>query len=153
MKLLLTVNDLLLFICASMYLGTGWSLILFQYPQKSQITPENYYLIFVPPVKRAATFFTWMTSVMLVFNVVMIVSLWGSALIWLPIVVLLAIVAATVLTLVVIFPVNKILEDGVTDKTVLDQALDRWTQLNWVRVSLWTVEWLGMAAFFGIRAF
>ena len=50
-----------LFLCVSMYFGTGWSLWLFSFPVTPQLTPAIYYLQFVPQVTAATEFFTQMT--------------------------------------------------------------------------------------------
>ncbi len=52
-------------LCCSRDFGTGWSMGLFSFPIRPQITVENDDLPFVPKVTAAATFFTWMTLVMM----------------------------------------------------------------------------------------
>jgi hypothetical protein len=106
------LNAAVLLLCASMYLGTGWSLILFQFPSRPKLTIDNYYEQFVPPVQRATRFFTWMTMLMLAAAVVMIVADRGSAYVIAPSVLLVAVIAATALTLKFIVPWNKRMEEG-----------------------------------------
>lgn len=149
---LLVANHSLLFLCTSMYLGTGWSLVLFSFPVASQLTPDTYYLQFVPQVEAATQFFTYMTIVMLVCGLIMTVSEWKTRYRWLPVIVLLGIVAATLLTTQWILPINDQMEAGITDQAVLEETLGRWMTLNRIRVSLWTVQWLAMMAFFGLEA-
>ncbi|WP_010099432.1 hypothetical protein [Burkholderia ubonensis] len=62
---LLIANHAFLLLCASMYLGTGASLVLFSFPVAPQLTTDNYYLQFVPQVTAATAFFTVMTKLML----------------------------------------------------------------------------------------
>ena len=147
-----TLFALVLLACASMYFGTGWSLVLFQLPDIPRLGPETYALPFVKPVERATRFFTWMTIVMLVAAVVLVVGEWHSGYVWVPIVYLAATVASTQLTRSVIIPLNKRMAQGITDPAEVRSVLTRWARLNRLRASLWTVEWAAIAAYFGLRA-
>jgi len=140
-----------LLLCASMYLGTGWSLVLFSFPGRSSLTVDNYYDQFVPPVERATRFFTWWTVLMMAVAVVLIVAEWHSWYVAAPVVVLLAVIAATALTVKFIFPYNKRMEARIRDPAELQLVLGKWIRLNWIRTSLWTVEWVAIAAWFGAR--
>jgi hypothetical protein len=62
----LAINNLFLFLCTAMYLGTGWSLVLFSFPIAAKLRPDNYYNQFVPQVTAATKFFTVMTVLMAV---------------------------------------------------------------------------------------
>jgi len=148
MPRLLALNNSVLFLCCSIYLGTGISLIYFQFPVEPQLTPQNYYLIFVDPVTRATEFFTYMTIVMLVTGLVMLVTEWFSGLRWVPVVVLGALIASTLLTLYGIFPHNVSLAAGITDPQKLAETFAAWANLNRIRVSLWCVEWAAMMIYF-----
>jgi hypothetical protein len=147
------VNFALLFLCASMYLGTGWSLALFSFPIASRLTISTYYLEFVPQVQAATHFFTYMTSLMLLCTIIMARIEWRTPERWVPVTVLAAIVLATALTMTVIFPLNQAMAAGITDDRLLRSVLSRWMTLNWVRVALWTVEWASLMAFVLIRAY
>ncbi len=149
MKLRLTLlNNTLLLLCTSMYLGTGWSLILFSFPIAPQLTPDNYYMQFVPQVTSATNFFRYMTIVMMVSAAIMIWSEWKTALRWVPIVLMTAILAVTALTLRVIFPFNAEMSDGIANADRLQEVLADWMNLNRVRVSIWTLQWGTMAYWF-----
>lgn len=141
----------LMLLFASMYLGTGWSLVLFSFPMAPRLTPETYALPFVEPVKNATRFFTFMTIAMLVTSVVLIVGEAGGRYLWVPIVYLAGVIAATALTLLFIFPYNKELTAGVTDPQRLRVVLGKWMRLNVVRVSLWTVQWTAIALYFVLK--
>jgi hypothetical protein len=141
----------LMLLFASMYLGTGWSLVLFSFPMAPRLTPETYALPFVEPVKNATRFFTFMTIAMLVTSVVLIVGEAGGGYLWVPIVYLAGVIAATALTLLFIFPYNKELTAGVTDPQRLRVVLGKWMRLNVVRVSLWTVQWTAIALYFVLK--
>src|SRR4051812_1673409 len=103
---LLTLNAAFLFLCVSMYLGTGWSMVLFSFPVVPKLTVDNYYLVFVPEVAAATAFFTTMTKLMLVSCFVMTWAEWKTHFRWVPIVVFAGVIAATALTMYYIFPLN-----------------------------------------------
>ena len=151
-RLLLTLNHAFLFLCVSMYLGTGGSLIFFSFPLEDQLTVNNYYLQFVPQVTAATEFFTTMTKLMLVSAAIMLVSEWKRGIRWVPIIVLLAVAAATLLTIQRILPLNEQMAAGITDPETLKSVLSEWMHYNRIRVALWCVQWAAMMAFFG-RAF
>jgi hypothetical protein len=137
-----------LFLCVSMYLGTGWSLWLFSLPLAPKLTLANYYLQLVPQVEAATAFFTPMTKAMIAANLVMIVAEWRTKVRWLPIIVLLAVIAATVLTVKFLFPLNVMMANGITDQAQLQEIVGKWIYFNKWRVTLWTIQWIGMMAYF-----
>ena len=149
---LLVLNHSALFLGTSIYLGTGWSTAIFQFPVMPLLTPENYRLHFIPQIDAATTFFTILVTVMVLTAAIMIWSEWKTGFRWLPIAVLATVVAATCLTVFVIFPVNDALRAGVTEQTMLDDLLARWQTLTWVRVGLWSFEWLAMMFYFAAKA-
>jgi chromate transport protein ChrA len=140
-------NVIFLLACVSMYFGTGWSLVLFSFPIAPKLTTATYYLQFVPQVQAATAFLTPMTIAMMVSAVVMIWTEWKTGFRWVPIVVLAAVIIATVLTEKVIFPLNVEMAAGITDQSRLTGILDRWMSFNRIRVWLWTLEWVTMAAY------
>lgn len=150
-KILLGINHSVLFLCTSIYLGTGWSLVLFSFPVAPELTPENYYMQFVPQVTAATHFFTYMTMVMIATALVMLIAEWKSFLRWFPLGVLLGVILATVFTVVSIIPYNEQMSEGITDAAVLGEVLDKWMTMNVIRVSIWTLQWLCMMAYFFIR--
>jgi hypothetical protein len=149
---LLVLNHAVLFLCTSMYLGTGWSLVLFSFPIAPRLTVDTYHMQFVPQVKAATRFFTGMTMLMILTAGVMTVSEWRTTLRWVPIVVLLGVVAATLLTTSRILPLNRRMEEGIRDPAELGDILARWMALNRVRVWLWTLQWAAMMWYFASRA-
>ena len=142
----------LMLLFASMYLGTGWSLVLFSFPLAPRLTPQTYALPFVAPVEQATRFFTWMTIAMLVTAVALIVGEADGDYLWVPIVYLAGVIAATAITILLIFPFNKELKAGVTDPDRLRLVLEKWMRLNKVRVGLWTVQWTAIALYFVLQA-
>ena len=150
--ILFTLNAAFLFLCVSMYLGTGWSFVLFSFPVAPRLTVDNYYLVFVPEVAAATTFFTGMTKLMIVSCGIMIWAEWKTAYRWVPIVVLLAVIAATVLTLHWIFPFNAEMSNGIKDQAELQRVLASWIATNKIRVGLWTLQWAAMMAYFAFKS-
>jgi len=148
MPRILLLNHCLLFLCCSMYLGTGGSLVFFQLPLEPQLTVDNYYMVFVAPVADATRFFTYMSWVMLITGLIMLGTEWYSGIRWVPIVVLLGIVAAIGVTLILIFPLNDELSQRVTDPARLRVVLHEWGNLNRVRASIWAVQWAAMMYWF-----
>jgi hypothetical protein len=144
----LLLNHVLLFLCCSIYLGTGASLVLFQFPLEPMLTPDNYMMIFVEPVHNATDFFTYMTILMLVLATVMLVTEWFTGIKWVPIIVLAALIASTVLTIVFIFPYNDELYAGIRDPERLRYMFHKWANLNRIRTSLWVVMWMAMMYWF-----
>ena len=150
--LLFTINNALLFLCVSMYLGTGWSMVLFCFHIAPQLTVDNYYLELVPAVEAATQFFTIMTKLMIASCVVMIVAEWRTWRRWLPVTVLATVIAATVLTIYWIFPHNAAMKAGIKNPVVLRQTLEAWMALNKIRVGLWSVQWMAMMIYFAVPA-
>jgi hypothetical protein len=148
MNKLLSINKLILFACTSMYFGTGWSLILFSFPIATELTPDNYYMQFVPQVQAATKFFTYMTMVMMASSIVFAIGEWKTKVKWYPIIIFILVVLATMLTIYFIFEYNQQMEDGIKDPVLLQDILKNWMFLNKIRVSIWTLQWLTMAVYF-----
>ena len=149
---ILSANAAILMLCASMYLGTGGSLALFQFPSFGSITVDNYRLIINDPVHRATVFFTYMTNVMLLNCVVMFVGEFRTRMRWFPVAVLVELTSVTLLTVLGIFRYNDQLYAGITDPAKLKEVLDSWLALNWLRVSIWAVMWLTVMGYFSVKA-
>jgi hypothetical protein len=148
MPRLLLLNHVVLLLCCSIYVGTGVSLVFFQFPLEPKLTIDNYYLMFVEPVSAATHFFTYMTIVMLICAAIMLVTEWFSGLRWVPVVVLLGVIAATALTILIIIPRNNELAAHVADPARLKVVFHEWANMNRVRVSLWVIQWAAMAYWF-----
>lgn len=140
-----------LLLCASMYFGTGWSLVLFSFPGRDKLTVDNYYDQFVPPVKRATKFFTWWTTLMMAAAVVLIIVDWHSWYVVAPAVLLAGVIAATALTVKFIFPYNNRMAAHIRDPVELQLVLGKWIRLNWIRTLLWTVQWVAITVWFAVR--
>jgi hypothetical protein len=145
------VVTMVLFLCASMYLGTGWSLTLFTLPGRHAMTVDTYYDQIMAPIQRATRFFTWMTIVMIAAAIALIVAEWGSWYIFAPIAVLAAVVGATLLTTLVIFRYNRRLKERIRDEAELREVLERWVFWHWFRLALWTSQWVAIAVFVALK--
>ena len=148
-KILYVVNNALLFAGVSIYFGTGWSTAIFQFPVMPHLTPDNYYLHFIPQIDAATVFFTVMVTVMLINCGVMLIVEWKTKYRWVPIVIAVLVIGATCLTVFIIFPVNQILRDGITDQAQLMDIVAQWIFLTKIRVALWSAEWIVMMYYFG----
>jgi len=148
MPRLLVLNNAILFLCCSIYLGIGVTVVFFNLPLEPKITVDNYYLIFVEPVQHASTFLTWMTYVMLITGFIMLVTEWFSGIRWVPVIVLTALIISTLVTVYLIFPHNRELNAGITDPVKLAETFHIWANLNRLRAALWTVQWLAMMYYF-----
>jgi hypothetical protein len=92
-----------------------------------------------------------MTSIMLAAALVLIVAERGSAYVAAPAVLFAGVVAATALTVKVIFPYNRRMAQGISDPAELHAVLGKWIRLNWIRVLLWTVQWLAITVYFALH--
>jgi hypothetical protein len=149
---LLALNNALLFISASMYLGTGGSLVFFQFPSFSELTVDNYKLIIVDPIDRATVFLTYMTLLMYVTAAIMLLAEYRNHMRWVPIIVLVALTSTTLVTTALIFEVNEEFRAGVTSQSRLDELVDSWKSFNLIRFSLWIVMWVAVMVFYWVRS-
>lgn len=144
----LLLNNVVLFLCCSIYLGTGVSLVFFQLPLEPRLTPDNYAMIFVEPIANATQFFTVTVIIMLVTGLVMLLSEWFTGIRWVPIVVLLALAAASYTTVYLVFPYNDELRAGITDPERLRYVFSRWAAFTRLRLVFWAIEWASMMYWF-----
>ena len=72
----------------------------------------------------------------------MVITAWGDAPAFIAaLIALLGIIAIPAVGVVLIFPVNKIIKDGVADEAALVPLLKKWMRLNNIRWILATVMW------------
>lgn len=145
---LLLLNAAVMLGCASIYLGTGITLVFFSYPIAPKLTPQTYHLPLMEPIKRATRFFTVTTLLMYATAVVMLVDEWGDPYMWVPVVFLVALTIATGLTMLRLLPLNRRLDAGVDDNDELQSILRTWMSLNRVRSAMWAVEWVAVTVWF-----
>ena len=147
-RVLHLVNAVLLFLGASLYFGTGWSLVLFSFPVAPRLTVENYWMQFVPQLDAATRVLTGVTMVMLASALVLAWHERRTALRWYPLIVLVCVAAAGLITRQLIFPYNREMAAGITDPERLRVVIREWMALSRVRNAFWTVEWLAMMGYF-----
>jgi hypothetical protein len=148
---LVALNDSILLVGVAMYFGTGWSTELFTVPVYPSLTVENYALHFVPQIKRAVRFFVVLATILWIAAGIMVLSEIRTWHVVFPAVVLAALLISGVLTMRLIFPINNRLVAGVHDEAELRRLLGRWIRLNRIRLAFWTIEMLGLAAFFAVK--
>lgn len=154
MKAALTVlNASFLFWATAIYLGTGWSMWLFSFPIVPQLTPDNYYYVFVPQVAYATKFFTPLTWMMMASSLLLLWAEWKGGIRWAPIVVLLLSGLAGWITVQFIFPYNRLMTAGIHDQAQVQDILAHWTFLSKIRIWMWTAEWAAMMWWFGRKTY
>ena len=150
---LLLLSYAILFAGVSIYFGTGWSTVIFQFPTLPELNVNNYYLHFVPQVAAATGFFTVLVPLMCLICLVMIKMEWRTGFRWVPILVFLCIIAASGITYFLIFPINHEMAGRITDPQQLAVAISKWVQYTWYRVALWSIEWATLMYYFAARAY
>ncbi|MFP2906916.1 hypothetical protein ACLESD_18100 [Pyxidicoccus sp. 3LFB2] len=141
-------NAAVLFLGTSLYLGTGWSLVLFSFPVAPQLTVDNYWLQFVPQLTEATRVLTAVTMVMLASAVVLFWHERRTVLRWYPLIVFLGVLAAGLVTRNLIFPYNREMAAGITDPERLREVIREWMSLSRIRLAIWTAEWVAMMGYF-----
>ena len=109
------LNASFLFWAMAIYMGTGWSMWLFSFPIVPQLTPENYYYVFVPQVAYATKFFTPLTWIMMACALLMLILEWKGGIRWVPVIVLLLVGIAGWVTVQFIFPYHREMTAGIHD--------------------------------------
>lgn len=137
-------------LCASIYLGMGFSLVALQFPGALANTrAEDFPERFGNPVRRAVAFFSVVSLVMIAGGA------WLTAREWdeggrraLPLAFAALVVLATSFTVAAILPVNRALYEPISDQARFKALLGRWIWLNEVRYGFWVLEWLAIAGWF-----
>jgi hypothetical protein len=139
-----------LLLCASIYLGMGFTLVFLQFPGALATTrAENFPERFGDPVRRAVAFFSVVSLIMIAGGSWLTAREWDSTgRRWLPLLYVLLTVAATAFTVIAILPVNRALYRDVPDQARFCALLGRWIRLNVIRYGFWILEWLAIAAWF-----
>ena len=139
-----------LLLCASIYLGMGFSLVVLQFPGALATTrAANFPERFGDPVRRAVAFFSVVSAVMIAGGIWLTVREWDhSGRRWLPLLFVLLSVGATAFTVIAILPVNRALYREVPDEARFAALLGRWIRLNVIRYGFWVLEWFAIAGWF-----
>jgi len=101
------------------------------------------------PIRRATVAFTIQSLLMVAGGIVLTVAEWDrGGYRYGPLLYVVATVAATAWTALIIFPVNKRLKETDDDPAAFRRLLAVWMQLSVVRFLLWSVEWLAIGFWF-----
>lgn len=135
-----------LLLCASIYLGMGFSLVALQFPGALATTrAQDFAVRFGDPVRRAVAFFSVVSTVMVAGGSWLTVREWDQDGRWtLPLAFTVLTVLATAFTVVFILPVNRALYRPIADERAFSRLLGRWIRLNVVRYVFWVLEWLAI---------
>jgi hypothetical protein len=145
---LLAANHAYSMFGTTLYVGVLWALRFFWYPGWRKLKVSNYFDQFVPQTTAATKFFTVVVPLMYLSLATMTVTERKSRLRWVPLGGLTCLSAATYVGQGHIIPINKILAQGVTDQTELEEYLRRWMALNDIRWGLMTTMWLILMYYF-----
>ena len=139
---LLTINAVWFLFGATIYCGVMWALRFFFYPSWSAMNTESVKDHFLVPIAAATRFFWVVVPLMLISGLVMVITAWGDAPAFVAALIALAgIIAIPAVGVVLIFPVNRIIKDGVADDAALVPLLQKWMRLNNIRWILATIMW------------
>jgi hypothetical protein len=135
---------------ASIYLGLAFTEVFLEFPGALRTThAQNFPERFGGPVRRAVAFFAVLSGLMFVGGIVLTIGEWDQgARRWGPLAFTIALVLATLFTVVLILPVNRALYREITDEGKFHGLLARWIRLNTIRAGIWVVEWVAIALWF-----
>lgn len=131
--------------CVSIYMGVGWFLWVFSFPSAPLITPENAGVVMVPQVAAATRLFTFLVTLMLVCEALLIYQLWRTPFRAFAILAPILLIAATGVHLTFLKPINDEMAQHPPDAARLHDLLIPWVRYNRVKVVLWNLEWLNIA--------
>jgi hypothetical protein len=131
---------------ASIYMGSGYSLVVLQFPGAlKSVNAGNFDDRLGGPIRRATITWTVMVILMVAGGIVLTVHEWDhGGYRYGPLVYVVATVVATAWTLLIIFPVNQRLRDADDDPAEFTRALSLWMKLSVVRFAFWVTEWLAI---------
>lgn len=141
-----------LLLAASFYLGTAWSIILFQYRTTGSASgAKNFADSFIAPVKTAIRTFTILSTVMIAGGIGLAIMEWDTQRKWLPVGYAITVAAAATYTIRIMFPINHKLTDNPNDEE-FKRLVALWKRRHIVRAFIWSSEWFYIAAWFVILA-
>ncbi|KFF60497.1 hypothetical protein JF66_04180 [Cryobacterium sp. MLB-32] len=149
---LLLINVLYFLFGATLYMGTMWVLRFFFYPTWRGLTPETEPVHFGIPTLAATKFFTVVVPLMMLSGVVLVVSEWGTDLVWFAWLCVAGIIYLTYIGQGLIIPINKKIRAGdYADVEGLRAMLRRWMWLNELRFYGSTVLWLVVVSYLVVK--
>ncbi len=144
---LLLANAVYMLAGATIYVGVLTTVCLFLYPSWKTLRPDTLAGQFTIPIRAATRFFTVIIPTWAVGLAVMVVSEWGQATVWPTLLALFGMVAAAVVFVTLIRPVNLRIMAG-PDQSELGVLMGRWMTLNNLRWAATIVMWAGMCWYF-----
>jgi len=125
---------------AAFYMGTGLSIILFQYRTTGTATgAKNFVDSFISPVKMAIRTFTILSTLMMVGSAGLAIAEWHSARKWLPIAYFLTVAGAATYTIKIMFPINHKLAAS-PDDAEFHRLVALWKRRHNIRAVIWSSE-------------
>jgi hypothetical protein len=133
----------------SLCLGASWYLALWL-QQIDALRPDNYmYLAAHAPV--STNLIVGLVTSATAMTLVVSVTEWRTRYWWVPVVLLLQLLATMAFAVYVMAPVETALRYGIREQGHLDQVLQRWRTLSWIRAGLWSVSWALLVYYLGAR--
>ncbi len=131
--------------CVSIYMGVGWFMWVFSFPSAPLLTPENMGVVMLPQVAAATRLFTFLVTLMVVLEALLIWQVWRTPFRWHAILAILLLVAATAVHLIYLKPINDELAAHAPTLARLQELVVPWVSHNRIKVVLWNLEWLNLA--------
>jgi hypothetical protein len=147
-NLWLNINNTLLMLGTTIYVGVLWALHFFWYPSWSSMTVDVVQAHFIGPTSEATKFFTIVVPIMFVCNVILIVAEWRTRFRWVALLASTGIIGSTLVGKLLIIPINQTIAKGVATQAELTPMLMEWMKLNDVRWVMMNVMWLALMYFF-----
>lgn len=147
-EVLLTINHVYWLVGATIYVGVLTTLRLFLYPSWTSLRPDTTRDQFTAPTEAATRFFLIAIPTWLFASVVMIVSEWGDAEMWLAVVAFLGLMTTTCVGWWGIQPINREIKAGVSDEARLRVLLRKWMRVNDLRWAAVIVMWTALCWYF-----
>jgi uncharacterized membrane protein len=143
---LIASNLGLLLGCVSIYMGVGWFMWVMSFPSVPLLTPDNMGVVMLPQVAAATRLFTFLVTLMAICESLLIWQLWRTPFRAWAILALILLVAATGVHITFLKPINDELAAHAPTAARLHELIQPWVHYNRIKVILWNLEWLNMAA-------
>lgn len=145
---LLRLNSFLLMFGASVYMGLWWALHIIWYPSWQTVRLDNVADHFINPIDHAIRFFTFLVSLMVVTNIVLLVQEWHTRYRWLALVVFGLLLLVTYTFQTKILPVINEIRVGLPSQQALTLKMNEWMHLNDIRWGYYSVIWSLLMIYF-----
>jgi hypothetical protein len=82
----------------------------------------------------------------------MAIAEWRTRFRWVPILVVLAIATASGVTMYLVFPLNGLMAQPITDPQQLAEVMEKWLLFTQIRIGIWSLEWLTLMYYFAAKS-